>query len=106
MSKPVLFYGICDSDMDEQGRFHYAAAVGVDSFENVPETMVTKTIPAGNYLVYTYEGDIKNLGEFYGKIFDTYLPQSGHEMDMRPQLEVYDDRYMKTGAVDIYIPVK
>lgn len=49
MSKPVLFYGICDSDMDEQGRFHYAAAVGVDSFENVPETMVTKTIPAKFY---------------------------------------------------------
>ncbi len=106
ISKPVLFYGICDSDMDEQGRFDYAAAVGVDSFENVPETMVTKTIPAGNYLVYTYEGDIKNLGEFYGKIFETYLPQSGHEMDMRPQLEVYDDRFMKTGAFDIYIPVK
>lgn len=67
-------------------------------------TMVTKTIPAGNYLVYTYEGDIKNLGEFYGKIFETYLPQSGHEMDMRPQLEVYDDRFMKTGTFDIYIP--
>lgn len=44
--------------------------------------------------------------EFYGKIFETYLPQSGHEMDMRPQLEVYDDRFMKTGAFDIYIPVK
>lgn len=53
--------------------------------------MVTKTIPAGNYLVYTYEGDIKNLGENFMEIFETYLPQSGHEMDMRPA-----SRYMMT----------
>lgn len=105
-SNPMLFYGICDSAVDEHNKFNYAAAVGVDTFENVPETMVTKSVPAGKYLVYTYEGDINDMGDFYNKLFEKYIPESGHEMDMRPQLEVYDDRFMNTGAFDIYIPIK
>ena len=31
---------------------------------------------------------------------------NGEIPNMRTQLEVYDDRFMKTGAFDIYIPVK
>lgn len=105
-SIPMLFYGICDSDMDEENRFNYCACIKVDSYTDVPENMVTKNVPDGKYLVYTYAGEIKDLGSFYDKIFMELMPKSGYSIDERPQLELYDERFMKTGEFDIYIPVK
>ena len=105
-SKSMLCYGICDDEMDSEGRFHYTACAEVDSFEDVPEGMETKTVPPGKYLVYTYTGDIKNIGNFYNDLFTKYLPDSGYEIDSRAQLELYDSRFMDNGEFDIYIPVK
>lgn len=105
-SKSMLCYGICDGEMDSEGNFHYIACAEVDSFEDIPEGMETKVVPAGKYLVYTYSGAIKDLGEFYNDIFANFLPASGHEMDFRPQLELYDGRFMDNGEFDIYIPIK
>ena len=105
-SKPMLCYGICDGEMDSEGRFHYTACVEVDSFENAPEDMETKAVPGGKYVVYTYGGAIKDLGGFYNDIFSKWIPTSGYEMDYRPQLELYDERFMSNGEFDIYVPIK
>jgi AraC family transcriptional regulator len=105
-SKSMLCYGICDSDMDAEGRFHYTACVEVDSFEDVPQNMETKVVQDGKYLVYTYAGDLKDLAVFYENIFSKWLPISGYEMEYRPQLELYDERFMQSGEFDIYIPIK
>ncbi|AJA49193.1 hypothetical protein CPAST_c31270 [Clostridium pasteurianum DSM 525 = ATCC 6013] len=105
-SKSMLCYGICDDEMDSQGRFHYTACSQVDSFQDIPEGMETKIVPPGKYLLYTYTGDIKDIGVFYNNLFTKYLPASGHEIDLRPQFELYDSRFMNTGEFDIYIPVK
>lgn len=105
-SNPMLCYGICNGEMDPEGRFNYSACAAVDSFENVPENMDTKLIEGGKYLMYTYTGPIKDLGEFYDNILSKWLPASGQEIDLRPQLELYDERFMRNGEFDIYIPVK
>jgi AraC family transcriptional regulator len=105
-SKSMLFYGVCDDEPDSEGIFHYTACLEVDSFEGVPEGMETKVVPAGKYIVYTYGGDIKDLGGFYSDIFARWIPASGCEIDYRPQLELYDDRFMGNGEFDIYIPIK
>lgn len=105
-SSSMICYGICDDMPDEQGRFHYTACAEVDSFEDVPEDMETKVIPAGKYVMYTYSDSLKNLGEFYDKIFSKWIPEAGYEMDYRPQFELYDSRYMKNGEFDIYVPIK
>jgi AraC family transcriptional regulator len=105
-NKSMFCYGVCDDEMDSEGRFHYTACTEVDSFEDVPEGMETKVIPGGKYVVYTYGGAIKDLGRFYNEIFTNYLMASGYEIDCRPQLELYDDRFMNNGQFDIYIPVK
>lgn len=105
-SKSMLCYGICDDEPDKEGNFHYTACVEVDNFSEIPEGMDVKVVPEGKYIVYTYGGAIKDLGDFYCKIFTTLLPSSGYEMDIRPQLEVYDDRFMQNGEFDIYIPIK
>ncbi|MDF2504861.1 GyrI-like domain-containing protein [Clostridium sp.] len=105
-SKSMICHGICDDEMDSEGRFHYTACAEVDSFQDVPEGMETKIVPAGKYLVYTYVGDMKNIGNFYNDIFTKYLPDSEYEIDSRLQLELYDGRFMDNGEFDIYIPVK
>jgi AraC family transcriptional regulator len=105
-SNSMLCYGICDADMDSEGRFHYTACAEVDSFEDIPEGMVAKVVPGGKYIVYTYRGAIKDLGEFYNNIFTQWLPASGEEIDYRPQLELYDERFMRNGEFDIYVPIK
>jgi len=101
-----LCYGICDCGMDNEGGFRYTACAEVDSFEDVPEGMETKVVSAGKYIVYTYRGAIKDLGEFYQNIFTKWLPASGEEMDYRPQLELYDERFMQNGEFDILVPIK
>ncbi|MEG0774986.1 GyrI-like domain-containing protein [Clostridium sp.] len=104
-SKSMFCYGICD-EMDSDCRFHYTACAEVDSFEDVPSSMETKVVPGGKYMVYTYKGDIKDLGGFYNEIFSNWIPTSKCELDSRPQLELYDERFMKNGEFDIYIPIK
>lgn len=106
LSQPMLCFGICDGDVDSECRFQYTACAQVEGFEYLPEGMVTKVVPSGNYLIYTYTGALKDLGEFYSSIFSSWFPSSGYEMDNRPQLELYDNRFMKNGEFDIYIPVK
>lgn len=105
-SQSMLCYGICDGEMDSECRFHYTACAEVDRFENVPEGMVTKSVPGGKYLVYTYSGALKDLGEFYNNIFTKWMPVLEYEIDYRPQFELYDDRFMNNGEFDIYIPIK
>lgn len=105
-SKTMLCYGICDDMPDSEGRFHYTACAEVDSFLDLPEGMVTKVVPEGKYVVYTYSGDLKDLGDFYENIFTKYLPASGYQFDQRPQFELYDQRFMNNGEFDIYFPIK
>lgn len=105
-SKSMLCYGICDDEPDSDGRFHYTACAEVDSFEDVPAGMEIKIVPEGKYIVYTYGGAIKDLGEFYNEIFTKWLPTSGYDIDYRPQLELYDNRFMCNGEFDIYVPIK
>lgn len=105
-SKSMLCYGICDDEPDSEGRFHYTACAEVDSLEALPEGMNVKVVPKGKYIIFTYSGNLKDLGEFYNNIFAKWLPLSGCEIDYRPQFELYDERFMNSGEFDIYIPIK
>lgn len=105
-SASMLCYGVCDDMPDSQGKFHYTACAEVDSFEDVPEGMLTVVVPEGKYLVYTYQGALNDLGNFYENIFSKWIPAAGCELDNRPQLELYDARFMNDGEFDILVPIK
>jgi AraC family transcriptional regulator len=104
-SLPMLCYGICDDMPDESGCFHYTAAAKVNDFSDVPEGMDTHTIPSGKYVIYTFSGPLTGLETFYCDIFGKWIPEASHVLDGRPQLELYDERYMQNGEFDIYIPI-
>lgn len=105
-NKSRLCYGVCEDMPDAEGRFHYTACAEVDSFVNIPEGMETKVVPAGKYAVYTFNGSLDKIGEFYDNIFAKWMPEAGYTVDARPQFELYDERYMDNGEFDLYMPIK
>jgi len=106
--------GLCEGISDESKKSHpdecfYMACAEVDSFESVPEGMVTKVVPAGRYAVFTHKGKLDTFEHTMGYIFGSWLPKSGEELREAPDLEVYDERFCfgaDNSEVDIYIPIK
>lgn len=102
---PLGAYGVC-SDMDAQGNFSYVACVQVSEVGELPNGMVVKSVPAGKYAVFTFTEDLSKLQAFYQNIYGVWMQELGFERDNRPDYEHYDERFMKNGEFDIYIPIK
>lgn len=98
-------YGVC-SEMNSEGEFSYVACVKVSEIGDLPEGMVTKHVPTGKYAIFTFKDEMSKLGDFYGNIHNQWLKAQGLMYEPRPDFELYDDRFMKNGEFDIYIPVK
>jgi AraC family transcriptional regulator len=110
-------YGICSYTpaTQEDFQFEYMACVETGGLESIPEGMVSKTLPANKYLVFTFRGNfydgMKNkIQELYSYAYGTYMPEHGYEPAGPYDFEYYDERFTGTGSVnseiDIYIPVK
>ena len=99
-------FGVCDPGMSEDGKFHYTICTEVNSFQDVPEGMITKVVPGGKFLVFTYNGPVEKIGNLYKEIYGTWIPNSQYEVEMRPDFEYYDKRFCDNGEMDLYIPIK
>ncbi len=100
-------YGVCSCDGKQ---LHYIAGLPVTKVDTLPEGMVSCTIPAGTYAVFTYRGTLANLQKTYEDIYKTWLPSSTYQRDdVRPDVEWYDERFTTgndpASAFDICIPV-
>ena len=113
-------------NFDKDGGFSYIICKEVNSFFEVPQGMVGKTIPASKYAVFTARGESKkdvgrSLGQVWNYFFTTWLPQSGYTQlgisspdsvspynsEAAPDFEWYDERFTDNGfEVDVYIPIK
>lgn len=86
------------------------AAVEVTSLDDIPITMVGKTIPAHHYAVFTHRGAPVHLSRTFQTIFDEWFPQSDYCPADFFDFELYDERYDPNdeplSEIDIYIPVR
>ncbi len=105
--------GICPyvemDNFDENTPFDYIAGLPVESFDNVPDGMVTYVISPAKYAVFTHKGALNTLQDTYNTIFSTALSENGMELDSKAQIELYDDRFKfgeHDSEFDIYIPIK
>lgn len=93
-----------------KSKWSYMAAVEVKNLNNIPITMLGKTIPANKYAVFTHKGLIKNLAETYYYIYTKWLPESKYEKVFGYDFELYDERFKRgesdDSEVDVYIPIK
>lgn len=91
------------------GMLHYIAGVEVPVGYAAPEGFELATIPAGNYLEITHQGNISGLAQSYGEAYGVVFPQAGLEMREGPHLEVYDamlDPNSDAFTMGILIPIK
>ena len=111
--KGTYSLGVCmgphpDVELKPGTSFVYIAAVPVTNNAKVPEGMVSTTIPAGRYAVFTHRGAIAELPHTINYIWGTWLPQCGYERREGPDFELYDERFdaaTVSGEIDIYLPI-
>ena len=97
-----------ESERTHPDELQYIVAVSVSSTAAVPEGMVSWTVPAGTFAVWTHRGPIGTIGETVSLIYREWLPQSGYQHAGTADVELYDDRFCCDGAdseMEIWIPV-
>lgn len=108
-------FGICEQlqethtinyDMD----FSEVIGMEVTSYDNLPSGIVTKTIPAGKYAVFTHKGPLSEIIKTYEYIWGTWVLLTKEVLADRDDFELYDERFLgrdsEQSKIDIYIPVK
>ncbi|MBG9943964.1 GyrI-like domain-containing protein [Brevibacillus formosus] len=81
--------------------------VEVSSPADIPEGMVSHTIPTGTFAKVTHKGPETNLGETYGFLYGSWLSESGYEY-AGFDFEYWDERYkpeQEDNEIDIYVPL-
>lgn len=108
-------FGICEQlqethtlnyDMD----FSEVIGMEVISYDNLPDGIVAKTIPAGKYAVFTHRGFISEILKTYEYIWGTWVLLTKEVLDERGNFELYDKRFLgpdnEQSEMAIYIPIK
>lgn len=96
-------------DFNPNTRFVKWASVAVLSFDFIPEGMETLEIEEGLYAVFNYKGAHSDAAVFFNTIYSEWLPNSGYELENRPQFEILGKNYKSNGPdseEEIWIPVK
>ena len=108
-NKCVIGYCAPGPEGEDKSKFEYVCSAVVDKVEDVPEGMVTRTIPPHKYAVFTHRGSLETLKQTYNYIYATWFPKSGLEMADNIDFEWYDDRFKDfspDSEFDIYVPIK
>lgn len=95
-------------DFDPDYCYDYIAGIAVESFDDIPDGMITHTIPASKYAVFTHKGKLDKLEETYQYIFKKWKQQTDLKIKESDQFELYDNRFIEDddkSEMDIYIPV-
>ena len=100
-------YGIC-ADMNEDDKtFAYIIAHEVTSMDDIPDGMISRTIPEAEYALFTVKGQFpKSIQDAFKYIYKEWFPNSGYKHAGTPEFEYYDQRCcQEVPEMDIYIPV-
>ena len=106
MIKNDLSYGVC-SDLEETEVFEYVAGMEVERAADIPEGMVSWTVPEQKYAVFACT--LPTLHAAYQHAFQTWLPQSGYQRGDGPDFELYTEEFdpaVEDSKMYIYIPIK
>ena len=88
--------------------FTYICSVEVTDFDEVPEGMIARIIPAHLYVAFRHNGPLSSLPETLKYIWGSWLPKSDYVYVEKPDFELYalsgqKDQPEKT--LYLYIPV-
>ncbi len=102
-------YGVCEMIDCKTMEFTYLASRPVDNFDNIPNGMVSKTVPAGKYAVFTHKGKLDILKATYEYIYGEWIKSGAQKLRQAPDFELYDKRFKfgeDDSEMDIYVPIE
>ncbi|MHA2039734.1 MAG: GyrI-like domain-containing protein, partial [Promethearchaeota archaeon] len=87
------------------------AANEVTKVDEIPEGMITETIPAQKYAVFTHLGKITNLGETFQYMLGDWVSNNTRykRVQFVAALEWYGERYnidSDDSELDLYLPIE
>lgn len=106
-------FGICcdvimNQDNNDYGAFDYYAGSMIKPDSDTPEGMVTKSVPAGTWLIFVHKGKLDTLKNTYSYIYKQFMPDSEYEPS-GIDVEMYDGRFIPDSdesLFEIWIGIK
>ena len=77
------------------------ACVELDTDASPPPGIALDSVGGGRYAVHTLRGPYDGIAPAYGKLFATWLPGSGEEVDEGPCMEIYLNSPLDTAPADL-----
>ncbi len=108
---PENYFGIYENHQEnssEETLFTYLCCKQVNSFEMLPEKMVSRTIQEQTYAVFTHKGSTETMDVSLGYIWGDWLPKSGYLYTDKPDFELFSDRFNPSSEhseIDLFIPI-
>jgi AraC family transcriptional regulator len=100
------YYGV--ALVNGECSFRYIAGVEVEDFDDVPDSMITYTIPSSKYAIFEHKGLLSKLGNTYADLYESVMPKSGLKQK-KFWFEKYDDRFdknSKDSVMELWIAVE
>jgi AraC family transcriptional regulator len=92
---------------DEMEMF-YLAAAPVTKIETLPEGMISRSLPAGRWAVFTHRGSLDTLGQTMRFIHEEWMPTAKLQRRDGPELEYYGPKFNPQSAeseLEILLPM-
>ena len=102
---------ITSKELLAKGENRYIACNEISQVENVPEGMITETIPNQKYAVFTHFGSLRNIPETHRYINEEWLSNNPkyERVPFGAEFEWYDQRFSlvsEDSELDLYIPIQ
>ena len=102
--------GIPFSAFTDKTEFTIWAAVEINDFINIPNSLDKLTIAGGLYAIFTHKGPAATFPQTFQYILTKWLPNSIYELDEGMHFEVMGKNYIShidpDSEEDVYIPIR
>lgn len=106
----VLSLSYDDPDAVAPESLRSDACVELRTDASPPPGISMDSVGAGRYAVYTHRGPYDGMAGAYKRLFTSWLPGSGEEMDDRPCMEIYRNSPLDTAPAqlrtDLCLPLR
>ena len=104
------FFGIYEQyqETEDSTQFIYICAAQVDNFDDVPQGMITRELPAQTYAKFTHVGPLAKLEETLKYIWGSWLPKSEFNYANTPDFELLPEGFKDKdphNRIYLHIPV-
>lgn len=89
---------------ESRDAFYWIAAVEVDSFEKIPQDMITKTVPAHTYAMIEYDPSLHDFDPY--SYLHQWIVENGYQQVEGFGFEEYQPYTGQEGRYCLYLPIK